>query len=66
MFGRKNTAHWIQKTHLLRADEYVCSACGRRFDAPYEECPHCHRTMTGSDYDPSWVDEAEFLDIFDK
>ncbi len=66
MFGRKRTAHWIQKTHLLRADEYVCSACGRHFDAPYEECPHCHRVMTGSDYDPSWVDEAEFLDIFDK
>ena len=50
MFGRKkDTAYWIQKTHLLRADEYECSACGRN--------------MTKSKYDPTWVDEAEMLDI---
>ena len=63
MFGRKKKACWIRKTHLLRADEFECSACGRRFDKPYEKCPYCGRDMDGSRYDPSWVDEAEILDI---
>lgn len=64
MFGRKkDTAYWIQKTHLLRADEYECSACGRRFDKPYVQCPYCGRNMTKSKYDLTWVDEAEMLDI---
>lgn len=64
MFGkRKDSAYWIQKTHLLRADEYECSACGRRFDKPYVQCPYCGRNMIKSKYDPTWVDEAEILDI---
>jgi rRNA maturation endonuclease Nob1 len=62
-FEQKKTAYWIQKTHLLRADEYICSACGRRFDQPHIQCPHCGRHMTKSRYDPTWVDEAEMLDI---
>ena len=66
MFGKKkDTARWIQKTHLLRADEYECSACGRRFDKPYERCPKCGRNMTKTRYDPTWVDEAEMLDILE-
>ena len=66
MFGGKKNAYWIQRTHLLRADEYECSACGRRFDRPYVRCPYCGRTMTASRYDPSWADEAEALDaLFD-
>ena len=65
MFGSKQkTAYWIQKTHLFRADEFECSACGRRTDKPYVQCPHCERNMTKSKYDPSWVDEAEIMDIF--
>ena len=65
MFGsKKDTAFWTQKTHLFRPDEYECSACGRRFARPSAECPHCGRRMTKSKYDPSWVDEAEIMDIF--
>ena len=64
MFGqKKDSAYWIQKTHLLRADEYECSACGRRSAKPYVQCLYCGRNMTKSKYDPTWVDEAEILDI---
>ncbi len=54
-------AHWIRRTHLLRADEYVCSACGGRSERPRQRCPNCGRDMTGTEYDASWVDEAEGL-----
>ena len=47
---KKSCGCWTQRTHLLRADEYIC--------------PFCGHSMEGSDYDPSWVDEAEMLDIF--
>ena len=63
MFGaKKKTAYWIQRTHLFRKDEYECSACRRRFDKPYVECPGCGRKMTRSKYDPSWVEEIETMD----
>ena len=63
MFGSKmKTAYWIQKTHIFRADEYECSACGRRFDKPYVQCPSCGRKRTKSKYDPTWVDEIETMD----
>lgn len=26
---------WLQKTHLLRADEYICPVCGTVSDKPY-------------------------------
>ena len=65
MFGkRKDTAYWIQKTHLFRSDEYECSVCGKRFDKTHVQCPYCGRKMTKSKYDPTWVDEAEIMDIF--
>ena len=64
MFSKKkDTAYWIQKTHIFREDEYECSTCGRRFEKPYAQCPDCGRNMTKSKYDPTWVDEAEMLDI---
>lgn len=67
MFGRKKaTAHWIQKTHLLRRDEYICSACGRAAKKAYRNCPSCGADMRGKKYDPSWVDEAEILDILEE
>ncbi len=63
---KKKTAHWVQRTHLFRKDEYVCSICGFRVDKPYATCPHCAVPMKGSEYDPSWVDEMEIVDaIFD-
>ncbi len=54
-------AHWIQKTHLFRADEFICSACGASCDRPYMICPCCRAEMGNSKYDASWVDEAEGL-----
>ena len=67
MFGRKKaTAHWIQKTHLLRRDEYICSACGRAAKKAYGNCPSCGADMRGKKYDPSWVDEAEILDMMEE
>lgn len=53
--------HWIQKTHLFKADEYICSRCGAAYSKPYEVCPNCQSVMGKSKYDPSWVDEAEGL-----
>ena len=58
------TAHWIQKTHLFRADEFVCSACGASADSPYRVCPGCGAPMKKSSYTASWVDEAEGLSAF--
>ncbi len=53
--------HWIQKTHLFKADEYICSRCGASFGKAYKVCPNCRSVMGKSRYDPSWVDEAEGL-----
>ena len=57
-------AYWTQKTHLFRSDEYVCSVCGHIANKAYKQCPSCGSDMSKSKYDPSWVDEAEMLDIF--
>ena len=54
-------AHWIQRTHLFRADEYICSACRYTSNRPYNMCPGCCSPMKKSKYDASWVDEAEGL-----
>ena len=54
-------AHWIRRTHLFRADEFICSACGASCQKPTASCPVCGATMTKVKYDPSWVDEAEGL-----
>ncbi len=54
-------AHWTQKTHLFRADEYICSRCGVSCCKPYKVCPNCRSAMGKSSYDPSWIDEAEGL-----
>lgn len=54
-------AYWTQRTHLLRADEYICSACGHSFKKATPFCPKCNAKMMKSQYDPSWVDEAEII-----
>ena len=54
-------AHWIWRTHLLRADEFICSACGASCQKPYQSCPACGVPMKKTKYDASWVDEAEGL-----
>ena len=55
------TAHWTQRTHLFRVDEFICSACRRVSDKPYKICPACGAVMKKAKYDASWVDEAEGL-----
>lgn len=60
--GKEETAYWIQKTHMMRADEYECSSCGASFDKAYSRCPNCDLEMTKIEYDPSWVDEIETMD----
>ena len=56
-----SSAHWIQRTHLFRADEFICSACRSVYDKPYKICPSCGVSMKKAKYDASWVDEAEGL-----
>ena len=55
------SAHWSQRTHLFRADEYICSACKAVSDKPYRVCPSCGAPMKKAKYDPSWVDDVEML-----
>ncbi len=55
------TSHWVRKTHLFRADEFICSSCHAASDKPYAVCPRCGTPMKKAKYDPSWVDEAEGL-----
>ena len=55
------SADWIQKTHLFRVDEYLCSRCGVSCGKPYMVCPRCRSSMGKSKYVPSWVDETEKL-----
>ena len=59
----KASSRWIQRTHLFRADEYVCAACGYSADRPYKICPSCAALMKRGKYDPSWVDEAEGFSV---
>ena len=54
-------AHWTRKTHLFRADEYVCSACGAECEKPFKTCPRCGAIMGRTKYSATWVDEAEGL-----
>ena len=64
--NKHKTGSWTQKTHLLRADEYICSNCGRSISKPRRTCPHCNAEIKKTKYDPSWVDEAEMMSaLFD-
>ncbi len=57
----KKAAYWVRRTHLFRADEYICSACRAACRKPIKECPACGSRMGKTRYDPSWVDEAEMM-----
>ena len=60
---RKNEAQWIKNTHFFKRDEYRCSACGYVSDRQKSTCPKCGAKTKGPSYNPSWVDEAETLDM---
>ena len=55
--------HWIQKTHLFRADEYLCSRCGASCGKPYKVCPSCQSEMGKAKYDSSWVAHNASFDM---
>ena len=61
LYNRAHVLGYIQKTHLFRAGEYICSRCGASYGKPYKVCPNCPSEMGKSKYDPSWVDEAAGL-----
>lgn len=63
MKKQKSQAVLIRKTHLLRRDEYVCSVYGHSENKPFKVCPSCGSQIKKNKYDPSWVDEAEMIDI---
>ncbi len=60
---KKKPPVWIQKTHFLRADEFICSACGCKAKKAYKTCPSCGASISKVKYDPSWAEEAELLDM---
>ena len=60
----KKKSCWIMKTHLFKADEYICGNCGRVTLKPMSICSGCRAEMTMQKYDPSWVDEMEEMDMF--
>ncbi len=55
--------HWIKNTHLFDPDDYKCSACGRKADKPYSQCPACGVDMHGQKDGNTWVDEAAFFEF---
>lgn len=59
----KTNAYITHKTHLFRADEFICSACGHIERKKFRRCPSCGADMSKRKYEPTWVDEAEIMDI---
>ena len=57
--------HWIRHTHLLRPDEYECSACKAIFRHRSAVCPKCGTALTKVSDRQEWLDEAAILDILD-
>ncbi len=57
-------ARWVRKSHLFKADEYYCSACGTFSERPGRYCAACGARMKGVKADAGWVDEMEALDAF--
>ena len=59
---KQGTAQWFRRTHLFHPDEFICSSCGyttTKRNLPL--CPRCSARIKKTQYDPSWVDEAEFM-----
>ena len=54
-------AYWTRRTHLFRADEFICSACRASRPKPSTSCPACGAPMKKAKYDAFWADEAEGL-----
>ena len=62
-FARKESEdHWTRREHLIDPEEFVCSVCGGSSDQPYGNCPNCGAALRRVEYDPCYIDEAEWLD----
>ena len=59
-------AYWIEKTHLMDDDEYICSTCGYSSDRPYKVCSNCEKNMKKIKYDPSWAADEDELVLIEK
>ncbi|MCR4949719.1 MAG: hypothetical protein K6A40_00180 [Solobacterium sp.] len=59
-------AYWKKKTHFLRKDEYICSACGRSSPKAARRCPGCGSRMKKTKSDLNWIDEAEILSALEE
>lgn len=59
---KEKKSELIHKTHFLKDDEYICKACGYRAKKAFKVCPGCGAKIKRKNYDPSWVDEMDFLD----
>ncbi len=57
----KDAFFWVRRTHLFRADEYICAACKASCNKPYRVCPVCGAAKKKVRSSASWVDEAEGL-----
>ena len=57
----KKKTFWIRHTRLFHKDQYECASCGYMTYKPYKKCPYCGRSMKGSKYDASWVDDMEII-----
>ena len=64
LFGKKEKEPvWVQKTHFLQADEFICSACGTKAKRAHKTCPHCGAKLTKTQTDPGWIDEAFLFEL---
>ena len=60
---KSGRAQWIRKAHLLRQDEFVCSACGHTQSRKTDTCPACGSRLSGTKRDPVWAEEAELFGL---
>lgn len=54
-------ALWKHRSHIFRADEYICSRCQTPSRKPYRHCPACHAAMSKGKSDLNWIDELEIF-----
>lgn len=59
----KKTASIVRCDHILKKDEYLCSACRYNLKKNARVCPNCGRKLKGTERKPDWVDELEIAEI---
>ena len=63
--GKKGSVFRINHTHYYDANEFECSACGKRFQKKSMVCPHCGAHFTGTrtdntEYEEEMMEEEEW------